>query len=147
MAQSLDKLIVIEDRTTTLPYDLSFKYLHHFLAMFHGLWDLSTPTRLWTSGWWQWQYRVLTIGLLGNSLKYLHFFFANFILFLYDFTYFSRTVKLTEIIFLIYFHLCISTLHFPPITWWSWSYMFLYTIHIIRQFTKKKKENIVFYCT
>ena len=72
-AQMLDKLIVIEDRPTLLLCDLSFKYFHYFVAMSHGLRDLSTPTRDWTSGSWQWKYRVLIIGLLGNSLKYLHF--------------------------------------------------------------------------
>ena len=72
-AQTLDKLIVTEDRPTVLRCDLSLKYLHYFVAMFHSLWDLSTPTRDWTSGSQQWKYRVLIIGLLGNSLKYLHF--------------------------------------------------------------------------
>ena len=72
-AQALDKLIITEGRPTVLLCYLSFKYLHYFVAMFHSLWDLSTPTRDWTSGSQQWKYRVLIIGLLGNSLKYLHF--------------------------------------------------------------------------
>ena len=72
-AQALDKLIIIEDRLTLLLCDLSFKYLHYYVAMSHGLWDLSTPTRHWTSGWQRGKYSILIIELLGNSLKYLHF--------------------------------------------------------------------------
>ena len=37
-------------------------------------------------------------------------FFDNFIVFLYDFTYFSRTINITEIIFLIYIKLLFKLL-------------------------------------
>ena len=48
---------------------LFFLFLFLFLAMLRGLQDLSSPTRDWTLGPWQWKCRVLTTEPPGISLS------------------------------------------------------------------------------
>ena len=48
----------------SLPLSL-FPFLFFFLAVLHGLQDLSSLTRDWTPGPWQWKCRVLTTDHLG----------------------------------------------------------------------------------
>ena len=51
----------------TVPTTLLFIYWILVLASPHGLWDFSSPTRDGSPGPWQWDHRVLTTGMAGNS--------------------------------------------------------------------------------
>ena len=59
--------IIISTHLMSLKHTVSFYfYLFIFLAVLCSLWDITSLTRDWTQGPWQWAHRVLTIGLRGN---------------------------------------------------------------------------------